>query len=65
MAELVDALGLGPSAARCGGSSPLRGTNKNLRIISATLFSHSDETQLILINTPYSSSGGATDSNPV
>ena len=30
MAKLVDALGLGPSAARHGGSSPLPGTKKRL-----------------------------------
>jgi hypothetical protein len=33
MAELVDAHGSGPCAARCGGSSPLLGTNKQYRSI--------------------------------
>ena len=31
MAELVDAHGSGPCAARCGGSSPLLGTIKQLK----------------------------------
>ncbi len=30
MAELVDAHGSGPCAARCGGSSPLLGTKSSL-----------------------------------
>jgi len=31
MAELVDAHGSGPCAARCGGSSPLLGTKKTVK----------------------------------
>jgi hypothetical protein len=37
MAELVDAYGSGPYAARCGGSSPLLGTNYSNVVIKRPL----------------------------
>ena len=46
MAKLVDALGLGPSAARHGGSIPLSGTNLLVQTIIKSLWNNENGQKL-------------------